>query len=136
VIILDTDVVSALMRQSTAIDSWLQTVAPEDLHLTTMTRAEIRYGIARLPQGNRRKDLSERADRLFAETRDRLLSFDGRAADRYGALVAQRAAAGRPISVLDAIIASIAFVHRASLATRNVRDFELAEIDVIDPFGS
>jgi len=101
-----------------------------------MTRAEIRYGLARLPAGKRRTDLVNRADDLFRQTQERLLSFDAKAADRYGEVVAIREASGRPISVADAIIASIAWVHHASLATRNVRDFDNCEIAVVNPYDS
>jgi predicted nucleic acid-binding protein len=135
VIILDTNVVSALMTDAVQVEPWLRSVARQDLYLTVMTRAEIRYGIARLPGGRRQLDLARRADRLFAETGDRLLTFDARAADRYGDLVAGRVAAGQPMSVPDAIIASIAFVHRASIATRNVRDFAMSDVEVVNPFN-
>jgi predicted nucleic acid-binding protein len=100
-----------------------------------VTQAEIRYGLARLPDGKRKADLAHRADKLFEDIDERLLVFEARAADRYGQLVASRQAAGRPISVPDAIIASIAAVNRASLATRNVRDFDGCGIEVVDPFN-
>ena len=73
-----------------------------------------------------------RADALFTETDERLLIFDAKAADRYGEVVAARQDEGRPISVADAIIASIAGVHRASLATRNIRDFDDCGINVVN----
>ena len=76
----------------------------------------------------------DRADALFSETQDRLLPFDAKAADRYGELVAARELAGRPMSVPDAIIASIAWVHRAAVATRNVRDFDNCGIQVMNPY--
>ena len=134
-IIIDTNVVSDLMRGgSPSVLSWLSTVADLDIHTTVITRSEIRYGVARLPVGRRRDDLQRRADALFADIADRTLPFDAAAADRYGLLVASREAVGRPISVPDAQIASISQVHRATLATRNVRDFEECGITVIDPF--
>jgi predicted nucleic acid-binding protein len=135
-IVLDTNIVAALMADGAEIDPWLMTVPRHELYTTVMTRAEIRYGLARLPAGKRRTDLVNRADALFSQTQERLLSFDDKAADRYGEVVAAREAAGRPISVADAIIASIAWVHRASLATRNVRDFDDCEISVMNPYDS
>jgi toxin FitB len=98
-----------------------------------MTRGEIRYGLARLPTGKRRARLTERADALFAETEERLLAFDMKAADRYGDLVAARHAGGKPIPVGDAITASIAWLHRATLATRNTSDFGDCEIQIVSP---
>jgi toxin FitB len=133
-IILDTNIVAAVMADGTDIDPWLTTVPRHELYTTVMARAEIRYGLARLPAGKRRTNLMLRADALFTTTDERLLTFDARAADRYGNLVAAREEAGRPISVADAIIASIAWVHRASLATRNVRDFDDCGIPVINPY--
>jgi predicted nucleic acid-binding protein len=99
-----------------------------------MTRAEIRYGLARLPAGKRRTSLTNRADALFTETDERLLIFDAKAADRYCELVAARQDDGRPISLADAIIARIAWVHRASLATRSIRDFDDCDIHVVNPY--
>src|SRR5512132_1307887 len=135
-IVLDTNIVAALMADGAEIDPWLMAVPRHELYTTVMTRAEIRYGLARLPAGKRRTDLVKRADDLFRQTQERLLSFDAKAADRYGEVVAIREASGRPISVADAIIASIAWVHHASLATRNVRDFDNCEIAVVNPYDS
>ncbi|HEY6682895.1 MAG TPA: type II toxin-antitoxin system VapC family toxin [Propionibacteriaceae bacterium] len=135
-IVLDTNIVAALMADGAEIDPWLMAVPRHELYTTVMTRAEIRYGLARLPAGKRRTDLVNRADDLFRQTQERLLSFDAKAADRYGEVVAIREASGRPISVADAIIASIAWVHHASLATRNVRDFDNCEIAVVNPYDS
>ena len=133
-IVLDTNIVSALMAGSAAVDPWLAVVPRHELYTTVMTRAEIRYGLARLTEGRRRAGLLERAEALFGETQERLLVFDAKAADRYGELVAGRECDGRPLSVPDGIIASIAWAHRASVATRNVRDFDGCGISVVNPY--
>jgi toxin FitB len=133
-IVLDTNIVAALMGNGAEIDPWLATVPRHELYTTVMTRAEIRYGLSRLPTGRRRSRLTGEADALFSETQERLLPFDAKAADRYGELVAARELAGRPIAVADAIIASIAWVHRASLATRNSRNFEACGLHVVNPY--
>ena len=134
-IIIDTNVVSQLMRGGDpAIGRWLAAVPGEDLHTTVITRAEIGYGIARLPDGRRRDELRDRARAVFAQIADRTMPFDVAAADRYGELVASRERSGRPISVPDAQVASIAFVHRATVATRNIADFESCGIELVDPF--
>jgi toxin FitB len=133
-IVLDTNIVTALMANGSEIDPWLATVPRHELYTTVMTRAEIRYGLSRLPPGRRRNRLTAEADGLFSETQERLLTFDAKSADRYGELVAARELAGRPISVADAIIASISWVQRATLATRNVRDFEDCGIQVVNPY--
>ncbi len=135
-IVIDTNVFSALMSKgSSALDPWLATTTASQLFTTVITRAEIRYGLERMPPGARRTDLIERAELLFADIADRMLVFDEAAADRYGVLVASRERAGRPISVPDAQIASIARVHRAAVATRNLRDFADTGVHVIDPFS-
>jgi toxin FitB len=134
VIVLDTNVVSALMTDDQAIDPWLATVRPDELYTTVMTQAEIRYGLARLADGRRKSDLTQRADHLFDDISERVLVFEAKAADFYGQLVASRQGAGRSLSVPDAIIASITAVNRASLATRNARDFDACGIEVVNPY--
>lgn len=133
-IVIDTNVFSALMAGDHGIDDWLATVAPADIYTTTVTRAEVRFGIARLAESRRRRSLSERADALFDEIRERTLPFDERAADAYGELVAARMSAGRPIGVLDGQIAAISRTHRATIATRNVPDFEGCGCPVVNPY--
>lgn len=135
-IILDTNVVSALMTAEPKVQGWVAQFPAGDVYSTAITRAEIRFGLARLPDGRRRNDLTARADRAFEALRDRWLTFDSKAADTYGALVAERMAVGRPISMADAQIASVTVIQRASLATRNTRDFEHCGIEVLDPFAS
>jgi toxin FitB len=122
------------MTNGTDIDPRLANVPRHELYTTVMTRVEIRYGLGRLPAGKHRRRLTEEADALFRETEERLLTFDARAADRYGELLAARELAGRPVSVADAIIASIAWVHRATLATRNSRDFDDCGLQVLNPY--
>lgn len=136
-IVLDTNVVSALMKPVVlpSLQQWLQNLALLDLYTTAVTRAELRYGIARLPSGARKRALEDAADAYFAEIADRVLPFDSPAADRYGALVAQRERRGRPISVPDAQIASIAFVRHAAVATRDSAGFADCDVPVIDPFA-
>ncbi|RNE64202.1 type II toxin-antitoxin system VapC family toxin [Cryobacterium tepidiphilum] len=136
-IIVDTNVFSALMSDDAKrLEPWLATVSGPELFTTAITRAEIRYGIERLPRGRRQVGLRERADLLFSEIDERILVFDSAAADRYGVLVASRERAGRPISVPDAQVASIALVHRAMIATRNVRDFADTGVTIVNPFES
>lgn len=132
--VLDTNVLSELMRGGAQLQAWLAQVRPDEIFCTAITRAEIRYGIDRLPRGRRRSDLSTRAEAVFTEFDDRWLPFDNAAADRFGELVARREAAGSPIGTPDAQIAAITSTHRAVLATRNVKDFLDTGITVVDPF--
>ncbi|KRF18929.1 hypothetical protein ASG90_03310 [Nocardioides sp. Soil797] len=134
-IVLDTNLVSHLMARDEVVVTWLESLVPDELYLTSVTRAEVRFAIARLPKGRRRRELETRADELFLAMGHKTLPFDGAAADEYGLLLAERQATGRPMSQEDARIAAIARHRRAILATRNVRDFDECGISIINPFG-
>lgn len=135
-IILDTNIVSALMRREPTVLRWMESVPEDELFSAAIARAEIRYGLAKLPGGRRRDGLMRDADVVMEEFSDRWLPFDHHAADRFGTLVAERERAGRPMQIPDAQIASIAFVRRASLATRNVRDFEDCGVRLLNPYDA
>jgi predicted nucleic acid-binding protein len=136
-IILDTNVVSELMRAvpDPSVAAWAVTADPE-LCVTALTVAEIRYGIARLPEGQRKQDITAAAIKLLSAFAQRIVPFDLTAATRYGDLVARREAIGRPISVFDAQIAAVCQARSATLATRNVKDFEGTGVTVIDPWNA
>jgi toxin FitB len=135
-IVLDTNVVSELMRASPAhaVLSWLAEHRVSDVYTTAITVAEIRYGIARLPAGRRRDGLQQAADEIFAAFPQQVLSFDLRAAAAYADLVAQRDSTGNPISGFDAQIAAICRTHLATLATRNVADFSGTGVATVNPW--
>jgi predicted nucleic acid-binding protein len=96
---------------------------------------EILYGLDRLPEGWRRTDLSHQFQLFLARGfTDRVLPFDERAARAYAELKGTRDRAGRPIAGYDAMIAAIAQVHGAEVATRNVKDFEGCSVAVLDPW--
>jgi predicted nucleic acid-binding protein len=134
-IIMDTNVVSELMRTrpDAAVAAWALE-ADSDLFVTAVTVAEIRYGIARLPEGKRKQDIAAAADAVLSAFTPRVLPFDLVAAACYGALVAGREASGHPISVFDAQIAAVCQARGAKLATRNVKDFEETGVTIIDPW--
>jgi toxin FitB len=137
VIILDTNVVSELMRPlpSKAIAKSLSPYPAQDLCTTTVTLAEILYGIEILPAGKRKRELLAGAGRLFQIVLEgRILSFDEPAAQRFSQIAADRRRCGRPIAELDAQIAAIAHVHSATLATRNTTDFEGCGVRLVNPW--
>lgn len=136
-IVVDTNVASELMRPSPAasVRAWLQGAPSTDLFTTSITVAEIRYGIERLPAGRRKDELQDTAEEIFATFSARVLPFDAAAARRYGSIVAVRERSGQPIDGFDAQIASICKVHDATLATRNTRDFKDTGIKVVDPWA-
>ena len=135
--LLDTNVVSELMRgvPSTKVLFWMDERPTRELFVTAVTEAEIRTGIAILPDGARRRGLADAAERtlrvLFA---GRVLPFDSDAARAYADIAAVARAAGRPVSQSDCQIAAIARSRAMAVVTRNVRDFADAGIDVIDPW--
>lgn len=135
-IIVDTNVVSELMRPdpSPVVETWVRAREVTELFTTAVTLAEIRYGIARLPDGRRKDLLRDTADEVFAAFADAVLPFDEPAAAQYAAVVCRRDRSGTPIDGFDAQIAAICLVHSAALATRNVKDFEHTGIEVIDPW--
>jgi predicted nucleic acid-binding protein len=105
------------------------------LFTTTVTQGEVLFGIRLLADGKRRRGLWNAAKEIFSEDfAGQVLSFDSDAADMYAEIAASRRGAGRPISQFDAMIAAMARSRGASLATRNVQDFEGCGIDVVDPW--
>ncbi len=136
-IILDTNVVSELMRPAgdPRVLSWMRGTGDQDLATTTITVAEIEYGLARLPDGSRADALRAAAAGLWESFATTVLPFDVAAARSYGSLIAARERAGRPTSAFDAQIAAIAKSHKAKVATRNVADFQGMGLKLIDPWA-
>lgn len=135
-IVLDTNVVSELMRAepASAVLAWLQQNSNAGLYTTTVTVAEIRYGITRLPKGQRRESLHQAANEIFAAFPRQVLPFDLAAAGAYADVVAGRERLGHPIDGFDAQIAAICRTQAATLATRNTKDFADTGIGVVDPW--
>ena len=136
-IILDTNVLSELMRPkpSANVLRWIEKQPEMEVFTTSITEAEIFYGIEILPQGKRRDILTAVADAVFAEDfSGRVFGFDSEAARFFSKIMSSRRASGRPISQSDAQIAAIAKVARAKLATRDVQDFEQCGIDLVNPW--
>lgn len=137
-ILLDTNVLSALMLRNPdqTVISWLDSQPAESIWTTSITVLEIRIGIELLDP-RRRDQLDESFTRLLREDLDgRVQSFDEAAAIAAGTIAAVRQRAGRPVEIRDVQIAGIASVRRASLATRNIRDFETIGIDVVNPWSA
>ncbi len=136
-IILDTNVVSELMRPmpSSRVVEWVAGQAAPNLFFSTVSEAELLYGVAILPAGVRRDGLLEAVEGVLREDFDgRILPFDSFAARSYAMIAALRRAAGRPISHADCQIAAIAHSQGAAVATREVEAFEGIGLDVIDPW--
>jgi len=137
VIVLDTNVISELMRMAPdpRVLAWLVRQPMAGLFTTTLTQAEIFYGLRLLPEGRRREDLIAAARPIFEiEMAGRILSFDSYAALAYPDVAAHRRQIGQPIAQIDGQIAAITRSRGAQLATRNVRDFVECGITVLDPW--
>lgn len=136
-IILDTNVISELMRPKpdARVVAWVDRQADSTVYLTALTLAEIRFGIAALPQSRRRAALGAAfEDQIRPEFGDRILAFDETASEEYAVLRASARDDGRAISEIDAQIAAIALSRGFHVATRDVAPFESAGLDVVDPF--
>lgn len=136
-VILDTNVISEMTRSAPEpnVTSWYMRQASGSLFTTTVTLAEVLYGINLLPKGNRRDGLSKFAGDFFRdEMAGKILSFDENAATHYGRIRAAKRGLGLSMSSLDAQIAAIAAAVGAAVATRNVTDFEHCGITVVDPW--
>jgi len=136
-IVLDTNVLSELLRAipEPAVVRWTARQPLDTLFTTTVTQAEMLYGVKLLPAGQRREQLEEAVATLFAEDFvGRVLPFDGDAAAAYARIAAERKRTGRPISQFDAQIAAIAQSRGSHLATRNVGDFEGCVLYIVNPW--
>jgi toxin FitB len=136
VIILDTNVVSELMRPEPApgVANWVRDRDRRELRTTATTLAEIRYGIARLPEGRRKQVLLAAADEIFSAFADQVLPVDAAAAEQYAVIASSRERAGKSMTGFDALIAAVCRSQGAVLATRDVSDFENTGIEIIDPW--
>lgn len=136
-IVLDTNVLSELMKPdpSPLVEAWLNAQV-DVLAITAINVAEILHGIAILQDGKRKRRLYEDAISLFDdEFSGNILPFAEDAAERYASLLAAAKRNGKTVHMPDAQIAAICLVHGARIATRNVRDFELPGLIVINPWA-
>lgn len=136
-IILDTNVVSALMRRPAdpCVVAWLDSQVEEAIWITSITVLEVRTGIELLPAGRRRMTLSADFEQfLDSDIHDRVVTFDSNAAHLTACLIATRRRAGRSGDLRDSMIAGIAMATKASLATRNTRHFADLAVALVDPW--
>lgn len=137
-IILDTNVISEMMKPYPSLNviSWIDQQEPSKLYITTITIAEITYGLNVLPESNKRVLLSEAFSKtILAAFEHRIFQFDESAAHLYGKIMAGRKIMGRPLSVPDGQISAIAKSQGFSVATRNLKDFTDCGVNTIDPFS-
>jgi hypothetical protein len=136
-IVLDTNVLSEFFRPapSPEVVRWMADQPRSSLFTTTVTRAEMFYGIEVMPKGKRREALRADVEAMFAQDLgNRILPFDVEAARAFARIAASRRALGLPISKMDAQIAAIALSRGAKLATRDFADFEHCGVALVNPW--
>jgi predicted nucleic acid-binding protein len=139
VIVLDTNVLSAVMRRNPepAVVEWLDRQPSESVWTTAVTLFEIRFGLELLPRSRRRRQLESAFDRALVEDLGgRVLPFDEEAAREAGVRAAERQTAGKTVDFRDLEIAGIVAARRGTLATRNTKHFEGLRIAMVDPWAS
>jgi predicted nucleic acid-binding protein len=139
VIVLDTNVLSALMRTNPEppVVEWLDRQPADSMWLTSITVFEARFGLALLPKGRWRSGLERALDRVLSEDlSNRVLALDEMAAVTAAQLAADRQRSGRAVDLRDTLIAGIAQARRATIATRNRGHFEGIDVPVVDPWHS
>lgn len=136
--VLDTNVLSELIRPqpNALVTQWVSSKPLNQLYTTAITVAEMRHGINAMPNGKRKDLIRNCIDGLLLEDfSNRILPFDEAAAVEYADWVSTRQNEGRPVSQFDAQIAAIAVNAKATLVTRNVKDFDGLNTGLIDPWN-
>lgn len=135
-IVLDTNVISEAMRPQpdAAVLAWLNGQVAETLYLSSVTLAELLFGIGALPAGARRDRLAQALDALLALFPGRILPFDQDAARRYAEMAVTARVAGRSLPITDGYIAATAASRGFAVATRNATDFQDTGVVLVDPW--
>jgi predicted nucleic acid-binding protein len=138
VILLDTNVISALMQEEVdpVVVRWLDAQPAESIWTTSVTVFEVRFGLELLASGRRRRLLEEAFSKALEEDFEgRVVPFDEAAAQSAARIAADRRRAGRTVEIRDVQIAGIAAARKAAIATRNVRHFEGLGPELINPWS-
>jgi len=135
-IVLDTNVLSALMRQTPdqRVIAWLDQQPRTSIWTTSITLHEVRFGLQIMPAGRRRSLLMESFVAVLGKLDHRVAPFDVAAAQQAGDLMALRQKKGRPVELRDTMIAGIVLAQHATLATRNTAHFEDIAVPIINPW--
>jgi len=135
-IILDTNVLSALMRATPdpRVVAWLDQQPRTSVWTTSVTILEVRFGLQILVAGKKRALLLQAFEEVLDRIGQRIAAFDAPAAQQAGDLMASRQRKGRPVDLRDTMIAGIALAHHATLATRNSAHFDDLSSPVVNPW--
>jgi predicted nucleic acid-binding protein len=135
--VLDTNVVREfyVAAPNEKVIGWLKRQEPENLFITTLNVAEIRYGVERLPEGKKRTGLESWLDDLLLPNfNGRILAFELQSAKVWGAIMAKDKKDGRPRPYMDSLLAAVALAHSMHLVTRNIKDFSGLGVELVNPF--
>ena len=136
--LLDTNVISEFNKRGEPdrrVKQWLEAADSDSLYASALTLGEIRFGVELLPPSKRRTRLEQWIDRDLPEWFEgRILPVDHSIADRWGLLRAQAQMKGRPLSVIDALLAATALQHNLTIVSRNVSDFSTVGLAVVNPW--
>jgi toxin FitB len=135
-ILLDTNVLSEPLKSKPfpKVIEWLDRQAAETLHISTISYAELRFGVMRMPEGKRKNDLAPRVEQALHLFKDRTLTFDLEAAENVAQILTRTEKIGRKTPAPDAYIAAIAMAHGFAVATRNVDHFHDTGVSIINPW--
>jgi len=136
VIVLDTNVISEPLKSmpDPKVMAWLDDQADETLFITAISRAELKFGVLKLPDGKRKSALAAQIERVLDLFKDRTLDFDIAASDKLAEIAARCEKAGKPAMAPDAYIAACATARGFAVATRNKRHFEPTGVQVVNPW--
>jgi predicted nucleic acid-binding protein len=134
-IVLDTNLIAALMRREAPIYDWLNELEPRSVWTNAVSVYETRVGIELLAEGRRRSHLEDQFERLLGRAlEDRVLPLDRSASDHAASIAVRQRRAGRPVEIRDVLIAGIVAANEATLATRNTKHFEDIGVSVVNPW--
>jgi len=132
--LIDINVLSETLRPApnAQVMSWLDSVEPEKCFVSVITLGELRKGVLKLGVSRQRERLSHWLDDTLAQWfGERVVKIDQVVCTHWAELLA---AAGRPLPAIDSLLAASAVAHELVIATRNVRDFELPGVKVVNPW--
>ena len=135
--LLDTNCVSELVRPkpNTRVMEWMEAVDEALIYLSVLTLGEIRKGVAGLAQGKRRAHLEAWLEvDLQARFSGRIVPIDSAIADRWGVLASEAKRRGRPLSVIDGLLAATALHLNLTVVSRDVNDFKAAQVQALNPW--
>ena len=135
-IVLDTNVLSEPLKSlpDPRVLTWLDAQAAETLFMSTISYAELRFGVLKMPDGKRKNDLAAQIKRVLEVFKDRTLEFNVKAAEHLAQIAVRGEQIGKTATAPDAYIAAIASANGFAVATRNVRHFQHTGISVINPW--